>query len=78
MYKTACAQGNLGSQNPLWMHSIQDIDVVNPQQSSVFISVFASQLGGNQFKNIGTAQIRLDLLTVEPEKKLEGWFDLPQ
>jgi Ca2+-dependent lipid-binding protein len=63
MYKTACAQGNLGAQNPVWMHAISDVDVINPERDSVFISVFASQLGGNQFKNIGTAQIRLDLLT---------------
>jgi hypothetical protein len=45
------------------MHAIQDIEVVNPDRDSVFISVFASQLGGNLFKNIGTAQVRLDLFT---------------
>lgn len=68
----------MGSQNPQWYHKIDCIEVNDPKFDSVFITVFASQLGGNQFKSIGTAQVRLDLFTANGKQVSDGWIDLPQ
>lgn len=62
MYKTASAQGHLGGQNPHWNHRIARLDIRDRTRDSMFISVFASQLGGNQFKSVGTLQVHIDKL----------------
>jgi len=42
MFKTASAQGIVGKAKPLWNHLLSDIDVVDPANDSIVITLLVS------------------------------------
>jgi hypothetical protein len=45
IFKTASAQGQIGKVNPLWNHLLLDIDVMDPKNDSIVVTLLVSQLG---------------------------------
>jgi hypothetical protein len=65
----------------LWNHQLNEIEVKDVENDSLFVSVFASPLGVAQFKSIGTAQIKMVVFTKGESNsksvKKDEWVSLP-
>ena len=42
MFKTASAQGVIGKSRPLWNHLLSDMDVLDPDNDSVVVTLLVS------------------------------------